>query len=398
VTPSRPAEPTTPIAPLAAERARARSAWTLDPEVCFLNHGSFGACPAPVLASQQRWRARLESEPVRFMLRELEPALETARAALAGFVGADPADLVFVTNATTGVNTVLRSLRLRPGDELLVTDHAYRACRNALDAVAAASGARVVCAALPFPLQDPGQVVEAVLARVTPATRLLLIDHVTSPTALVLPVAALVEALAARGIDVLVDGAHAPGMLALDLARLGAAYYTGNCHKWLCAPKGAGFLHVRRDRQAGVHPLVTSHGATSPRTDRSRFQLEFLWGGTHDPTALLTLPEALSCLGGLLNGGWPALRAANHALALEARDALCRALGCAAPAPDEMLGSMASVPLSPSRGRPPDAVLGLDALQERLWLRHKIEVPVMAWPAWPQRLLRVSAQIYNSPG
>ena len=394
---TRAAEPTDATAPTAAERARARAAWTLDPAVCFLNHGSFGACPAPVLDSQQRWRARLESEPVRFMVRELEPALEAARAALASFVGADPADLVFVPNATAGVSTVLRALPLQAGDELLVTDSTYAACRNAADAVAQATGARVAVAALPFPLHDGAQVEEALLGRVTPATRLALVDHVTSPTGLVLPIGRLVAALQARGVDVLVDGAHAPGMVELDVRGLGAAYYTGNCHKWLCAPKGAAFLHVRRDRQAGVHPLVTSHGATSPRTDRSRFQLEFLWPGTHDPTPVLALPDALTFLGSLLPGGWPALRAANHALALWARDRLCAALGCAPPAPDAMLGSLAALPLPAARGERPAPVPGLDALQQRLWERHRIEVPVMHWPAWPARLLRISAQIYNSP-
>ena len=390
-------EPTLATALAAAERARARAAWTLDPAVCFLNHGSFGACPAPVLDSQQRWRARLESEPVRFMLRELEPALEASRAALASFVGANPDDLVFVPNATAGVNTVLRALALRPGDELLVTDSTYAACRNAADAVARAAGARVVVAALPFPLRDAGQVEEALLGAVTPATRLALVDHVTSPTGLVLPVARLVAELQSRGVDLLVDGAHAPGMVELDIRALGAAYYTGNCHKWLCAPKGAAFLHVRRDRQDGVHPLITSHGASSPRTDRSRFQLEFLWPGTHDPTPVLALPDALQFLGSLLPGGWPALRAANHALALWARDRLCAALGCAPPAPDALLGSLAALPLPAARGERPAPVPGLDALQQRLWERHRIEVPVMHWPAWPARLLRISAQIYNSP-
>src|SRR5438445_7019259 len=241
--------------------------WTLDSAVAFLNHGSFGACPSPVLEAQQRLRERLERQPARFFVRDLEPLLADARSALAAFLGAAPEGLVFVPNATTGVNAVLRSLAVAPGDQLLVTDHAYNACRNALDFVAAAARAEVVVVPVPFPLASADAVVEAVVARATPRTRLALLDHVTSPTGLVYPIERLVRELAGRGIDALVDGAHAPGMVPLDLRALGAAYYTGNCHKWLCAPKGAAFLHVRSDRQTGVRPVVISHGPNTPRTD-----------------------------------------------------------------------------------------------------------------------------------
>jgi isopenicillin-N epimerase len=373
-----------------------RQLWLLDRDVTFLNHGSFGACPRAVLDAQSRLRERLESEPVRFLDRDLEPLLDEARGALGAFVGAAPDDLAFVPNATTGANTVLRSLDLGAGDELLATDHTYNACRNALEAVTARAGARVVVATLPFPVAAPEQATEAILARVGPRTRLALVDHVTSPTGVVLPIAHIVDALQARGVDVLVDGAHAPGMVPLDLDALGAAYYTGNCHKWVCAPKGSAFLHVRRDRQKGVHPLVVSHGANSPRTDRSPFRLEFDWTGTADPTAFLTVPEAIRYMGSLLPGGWPALMAHNRGTALAARDGLAAGLGVPAPAPDSMIGSLVALPVPPGfyPAAPPRT---RDPLQAALFDRYRLELPVFTWPALACRILRVSAQLYNVP-
>jgi isopenicillin-N epimerase len=382
--------------------AEVRASWTLDPAVTFLNHGSFGACPAPVLAAQSAWRSRLESEPVRFLGRELEGHLGRAREALAGFLGADADDLAFVGNATSGVNTVLRSLELQSGDEILVTDHEYNAALNAVRYVAERSGARMVVARIPFPLDDPELVVAAVLGGVTARTRLAMISHVTSPTALVFPIDELVGQLAARGIDTLVDGAHAPGMVPLDVDALGAAYYTGNCHKWMCAPKGAAFLHVRRDRQAGIRPLTISHGANSRREDRSRFRLEFDWTGTGDPTPWLALPDAIGFMASLQAGGWPEVMASNHALALAGRDLLCAALGTDAPAPDEMLGSMAAVPLP--RVAEPRLPAGFATLDEALLPHFHVEVPITAFPvdataeggvADPARFVRISAQQYN---
>jgi isopenicillin-N epimerase len=367
--------------------------WPLDRELVFLNHGSFGACPNEVLRHQSALRAEMEAEPVRFLSRELDDRLDVARAALGGFLGADPDDLAFVTNATGGVNAVLRSRLFNPGDELLTTDHAYGACRNTLNFVAERSGARVVTVTLPFPVTSPDVIVDAVLARVTPRTRLALLDHVTSPTALILPVERLCAALRGRGVDVLIDGAHAPGMLPLDLEALGAAYYSGNCHKWLCAPKGSAFLWTRRDRQVDVRPLTISHGATAVRPGRSRFRMEFDWTGTSDPTAWLTVPKAIEYIGSLVAGGWPAVMARNRALALEARRLVCEAAGSAPACPDEMIGSIASILL-------PDGTTDVawrrpDPIQRRLFDEWQIEVPVMNWPAAPRRLIRISAQLYN---
>ena len=367
--------------------------WPLDPAVTFLNHGSYGACPAEVLRYQAALRAEMEAEPVRFLGRELDDRLEVARAALAAFVGADPDDLAFVTNATSGVNAVLRSREFATGDELLTTDHAYNACKNALEYAARRSGARVVVVTLPFPVARPDEVVDTVMAHVTSRTRLVLLDHITSPTALILPVERLIGELSRRGIDTLIDGAHAPGMVPLDLNTLGATYYSGNCHKWLCAPKGSAFLWVRRDRQPEVRPLTISHGANA-RTTRPRFRVEFDWTGTSDPTAWLTVPAAIAYLERLVPGGWPALMARNHALALDARRLLCETAGTAPPCPDTMVGSLAAVQL-------PDGVTNTlawrerDPIQGRLFDGWGLEVPVMSWPAPPRRLIRISAQLYN---
>ena len=367
--------------------------WPLDPDVVFLNHGSFGACPTEVLRYQAALRAEMEAEPVRFLSRELDDRLATARAALGAFIGADPEDLAFVTNATSGVNAVLRSRAFAAGDELLTTDHVYGACRNTLNFVAERSGARVVIVTVPFPLTSPDEVVAAVLAKVTPRTRLALLDHITSPTALILPIERLIAELSARGVDVLVDGAHAPGMVPLNLATLGATYYSGNCHKWLCAPKGSAFLWTRRDQQPDVRPLTISHGASAVRPGYSRFRLEFDWTGTSDPTGWLTVPKAIEYVGGLLPGGWPAVMARNHALALEARTLLCAAARTPPVCPDAMVGSLAAVRL-------PDGTTDVgwrrpDPLQPQLFDDWRIEVPVMSWPAAPRRLVRISAQLYN---
>ena len=369
--------------------------WPLDPKVTFLNHGSFGSCPRPVLEFQQSLRERMERQPVQFFVRDLEKLWDDARAALVRFVGADADDLVFVPNATSGVNTVLRSLTFQKGDELVATNHEYNACRNALEVLT--SGARVKTATIPFPLQSEDEIVAAVLAKVTARTRLVLFDHVSSQTGLIFPAERLVRELNQRGVDCLIDGAHAPGMIPLDLRRIGAAYYTGNCHKWLCAPKGAAFLHVRRDRQKPIRPLIISHGANSKRTDRSRFLIEFGWTGTGDPSASLSVPEALRVMESALPGGWPEVMRHNHDLVLRARKILCDVLAIDPPCPDEMIGSLASLPLPDSKNvQPALSPLYADPLQERLLREKRIEVPIIPWPAPPKRLVRISAQLYNS--
>ncbi len=365
--------------------------FSLDPGVTYLNHGAFGACPLEVQKVQEEYRARLERNPLHFFQRELEPALDGVRAILGPFLGAKPEDLAFVPNATAGVNTVLASLEQAAGSEVVITDHTYPACKNAVEYWAKRRGVNVRIAKIPFPLASADEFAEAVLGEVTSKTGLVLLDHITSPSGVIVPIESLVRTLRERGIDTLVDGAHGPGMVPIDLEALGAAYYTGNLHKWCCAPKGAAFLWVPRERQPAIHPLVISHGYAVARTDRTRFQLEFDWPGTLDPSAILAVPAALTFLGKLFSGGHSALYAHNRALALRARDILCAALGTAPPAPDEMMGSLAAV-LFP---QPTPKVPTPDALYNAL-LARDFEVPIVPLPGFPSGFVRIAAQVYNS--
>jgi len=361
----------------------ARAEFCLDDAIAFLNHGSFGATPRSVLAAQQRWRDVMERQPVRFMTRELPPALARARGALAGFLGADPADLVFVENATAGVNSVLRSLRFAPGDEILVTALGYPAVLNAARFAAEQSGAQIVTVELPLPIRSAAAIEQAVAGALSARTRLAILDHVTSATACVMPVAALIAACHGAGVPVLVDGAHAPGMLALDLDRLGADYYTGNCHKWLFAPKGAGFLHARRDCQNGLHPLVISHGL-----DKG-LQAEFDWPGTRDFTAWLAVEDAIAFHRGHDSD---AVRAHNCGLAAAMAAELAHAWGTEPAVDPALLGAMATVRLPFGANATPDNAL---EIHDRLIDAFGVEVPVTALGGalW----LRISAQIYNEP-
>jgi isopenicillin-N epimerase len=369
--------------------------WQLDPAVTYLNHGSLGACPIPVLEAQRRWRDAMEKRPVEFLLRELEPRMAHVRQVLGALVGADPADIALVANATTAVNTVLRSVDLRPGDEILTTNHEYNACMNSLNVTAERTGAKVVSAVVPFPVAGPADVVEPVVAAVTPRTRLALISHVTSATAIVFPIREIVAELQSRGVDVLVDGAHAPALLELDLDSIGAAYYAATGHKWICSPKGTGLLHVRKDKQPGIRPLVISHGTNDPRADVPLFRREFDWQGSNDPTGFLSMPVAVSTLDSLGENGLAGLRERNHNLALRAQGMLCEVLDLKAPVPEPMLSAMTAVPID---HRFPGA-------QERAQLEASlrdtfgIEVPLMRLRARtdePYRwLIRVSCQAYN---
>ena len=374
---------TQPPAPL---RPDLNSEWLLDDRITFLNHGSFGAVPRCVFEEHNRWRLRIEAEPVELLARRAQDLLRGVKRPIGAWLGMREEDFGLVTNATEGVNTVLRSLDLRPGDELLTTTHVYNAVRQGMKYVAQRAGASYREVDVPLPVSSPEQIARLVLNALSGRTRLLVIDHITSPTALIFPVEAIITGCAQRDVEVLVDGAHAPGMLPLDVQKLGAAYYSGNLHKWACAPKGSGFLWVRPDRQANVHPLVVSHHLGEG------FAREFDWQGTRDFGAWLAIPRALQFMADL---GWERVIAHNHAMAAWVQQTLCErwGVGPTSPADGSLLGSMASVPLPP----PLHALTEPEAqsLQQRLYDEFRIEVPIMRWGG--RSLLRPCCQIYNQP-
>lgn len=358
-----------------------RGEFLLYPDLVFLNNGSFGAVPRAVLAAQDEWRRRVERQPVRFLVRELEPALRSAADMLGAFLGAEGRDLVFLDNVTAAANAVLRSLELAAGDEIVFTSHGYGAVNKAIRFAAGRRGAKAVEAVVPFPIASADQVVAAVAGALTDRTRLVVVDHVTSPTALVLPVPQIAAACRARGVPVFVDGAHGPGMLDFRIAELGVDYYTGNCHKWLFAAKGTGFLWVARERQAEVHPLIISWG------HGESFTKAFDWPGTRDFSAWLAVTAAIAFYQRL---GGAALRARNDALAAEAGALLSSRWHVELPAPRALNAAMVTIPL-------PAEVPGTRAVGDRvhdgLIDDHGIEVPIVDFA---NRLwVRVSAQAYN---
>ena len=368
--------------------------WNLDESMLYLNHGSFGAATVATRERKQAIQDQIESQPGRFFLRELFGLMVEAREAIGSLVGAAAKDIALMPNATAAVNTVLRSLTFEPGDEIIVTSHGYNACNNAAYFVAERWGATVVNVDIPFPIEGPHVVTERVLAAVSPKTRLALIDHITSPTALIYPVATLVQELEAKDIPVLIDGAHAPGMLSLNLERLGASYYTGNCHKWLCTPKGSAFLHVREDRQPPIRPLSISHGASDPTEKQSMFRNEFDWLGTHDPSAVLSVPVGIKTLASCFDNGIDGVMAHNHTLVMEMREKFCQALEIEPPCPRSMIGSIASLPINLDALSSPE---GTDPIQNLLFEKYNIEAYIAAPPRNPTRALRLSAQLYKHP-
>lgn len=360
-----------------------RHEWDLDPDFLTLNHGSYGATPRVVLAEQDRWRRRMESQPTRFFFLELPDALREAAGRLASFLGAKAEDVAFVPNATTGCNAVLRSLCLGPGDEVLHVSHVYNAVRNTIVHLAERAGGTVVAAEIPFPRPDAPTILANIERAITKRTRVAVIDHITSPSGLVLPIVEIIRVCHAAGVPILVDGAHGPGQVPLDLPALDPDWYVGTCHKWLSAPKGCGFLYARADRRDDLHPVTISHGYGEG------FTAEFDWTGTTDPSAYLALSVAIEFFDRM---GGVALMARNKALVEQAAAMLASELRTEVGAIPEMTGSMASVRLPLGIGSTrSEAVRVRRALQS-----FNVDSPVhpLAGGMW----LRLSAYAYNEIG
>lgn len=359
-----------------------RRHWTFEPGVTYLNHGSFGATPRPVLKVQQALRELMERQLIQFLDRERDERFEVARSRVGELLGSDPANITFVPNATFGINAVLKSLPFEAGDELLIPEIGYGAIIKTVRRVCDRTGATFVLQNLPFP-KTPQDLVDSVMSGVTERTKIVVVDQVASASALVFPVAEIIAACHARGVEVMVDGAHAPGQLPLSLDELGADYWTGNLHKWVCAPKGSAILYVSPQHQDKIEPLVTSHYINDG------FLPSFEWQGTTDPTSFLATPAAVDFMESL---GWDRVRTHNHELVKLGRRTICEATGLTAPIPeacDALVGSMAVITL-------PDGLPENGAqLQAEIYSRSKVEVPVMWNHERPY--IRISAQVYNCP-
>ncbi|KAM4065980.1 aminotransferase class-V domain-containing protein [Hirsutella rhossiliensis] len=368
--------------------------WEIRSDIQYLDNGAFGACPVPVAETQKEIRRWIESNPHDFFERSYVPALQASREALASFLNADLSGFVLLPGATYGTNAVIQSLRFKPDDEILTTNHAYSSVRLALEHVARRDGARLVVVEIPLAVPSPEFVVYEIVAHVTPRTRFAVIDHIPSRSGLVFPVKKIVRALEARNVDTLIDGAHAPGMIQVDIKAIGASYYVANCHKWMCSPRGVGFLSVRQDRMQNIKPLVIARSPYMVNKARySTLEHGFSWMGTYDVSALLSLSSSINFLRTLLPGGYKALTRRNHRLAVIARKMVCQALNVPVPCPESMIGNMASIPLPDSTGPEREGML---PIQQTLWREHGIVIPVYAWPSYPKRVIRLSVQSYNS--
>ncbi len=382
-----------PIIEFVADRIDQPAEFPIEPGLIQLNNGSYGSCPAIVGDAYTELTRRLELDPVRFFKADLEHYCDDARNALSTFVNSPAEDLALVCNATVAVCTVINNLDLSPGDEIVITDHEYMATINELNRLCAHTGAVVVTAKVPFPNVTPSAVTKAVMGAITDKTKLVLISHIASASALIFPVEEIVPLVQARGIDIFIDGAHVPGQIDLDLGKLRPTWYAASCHKWLATPKGTGFIYTSPDRQQGFEPIALSCRVHEKRADRVPYLCDFDYMGTNDYSANLTTPVSIAHMNAQLPGGWKALRQRNRNLVIEGANLICDALGIEQAVDESMIGTMVGIPLP---GTPTKGELYDDSLWDRLYFNHHIQVPVWELPTIHPRVMRISAQLYNT--
>jgi isopenicillin-N epimerase len=379
-------------------RAHAPVRWPIEPGLTMLNHGSYGICPEYIHERQSELRRLMDADPIRFFLHHLEELADKSRAALGEFIHADPEDIALVQNATFAVATCLHAIDWRPGDQVLVTDHEYTATLNELERLSRTRGIEVVHAKIPLPVVGPDHIYDTVAGKITDRTRLVITSHITSASALILPVERIVATCRERGIEVLIDGAHGPGQIGLDLRALRPTYYAASCHKWLCTPKGAAFFYADKSVRDRIQPLALSCRVHEKRADRMPFLCDFDYVGTGDYTAALVIPDCIEHLGAQRSGGWAELRAENHAKALAGAKAIRERCELEPTYPEELAGTLTGcmysllLPANPDRTRPTRYA---DALHDRIMGEHGIQVPIWTLDAAGARVCRVSAQLYN---
>lgn len=369
--------------------------WNLDSNIIFLNHGSFGATPIEILGRQNEYRELMEKEPVDFFVNKMPELLSESKRKLADFVGVDTNDLVFVQNTTTGVNQILNSFPFEKGKEWLTSSHAYGACKNAIRHFAGKNEINLKIANIPFPVNDDDEILESIAKEINSKTRLALIDHITSATGMIFPIRKIIDLLHEHGIIVIVDGAHAPGMIPMDIRALHADFYVGNCHKWICAPKGSAFMYAKNEFKEWIKPLVISHFNDIDINGDTHWSNQFMWDGTHDFSQYICVGDTIDYMATLHPEGWNGIMNHNHKLVWEGAMLIAEKLKIALPLEEKYIGSMVNIPM-------PDGEEGFPKFNETpplkriLFEKYKIEVPVFFFPVAPTQWLRISAQLYNT--
>ncbi len=385
-----------PILEAFADRVGQPARHTLAPGLVMLNGASYGVVPEVVRDAQRELHRRIELDPVRFYKFDLERYCDDARQALARLVNCDASDLALVPNGTVAMSSVILNLALEPGDEVVVTNHEYQATINELTRVTARSGARIVVAKVPFPRVTPDAAVEAIEAAMTPRTRLVICSHIASATSVLFPVERIVPMVKSRGVDVLIDGAHTPGQIPLDLHALRPTYYAASCHKWLGASKGTGFLYADPDRQKFIKPVALSCRTHLSRPERKAFLCDFDYVGTEDPTGNLVLPVAIAHLSAQHPGGLAGLQRRNHETVLAGARLVADAVGIEQPVPESMIAGMVSLCLPVPESGPTKGVAFDDAVWDALVLEHNVQAPCWGLAGVHPRIMRVSCQWHNA--